>query len=94
MDQKIKEVNLDLNAQIKGLKTTMEVNKIHLRTIQEQVLDQETRLPKRSQTSAATQDIPAWASLKSIEATVMHRRDLSNRYVPAGTSAQYPNQRP
>ncbi|KAK4013086.1 hypothetical protein OUZ56_025326 [Daphnia magna] len=46
MDQKIKEVNLDLNAQIEGLKTTMEVNKIHLRTIQEQVLDQETRLPK------------------------------------------------
>ncbi|KAK4004193.1 hypothetical protein OUZ56_005935 [Daphnia magna] len=70
------------------------VNKIHLRTIQEQVLDQETRLPKRSQTSAATQDIPAWASLKSIEATVMHRRDLSNRYVPAGTSAQDPTQRP
>ncbi|KAK4017872.1 hypothetical protein OUZ56_033807 [Daphnia magna] len=94
MDQKIKEVNLDLNAQIEGLKTTMEVNKIHLRTIQEQVLDQETRLPKRSQSLAATQDIPARASLKSIEATVMHRRDLSNRYVPAGTSAQDPTRRP
>ncbi|KAK4037428.1 hypothetical protein OUZ56_029461 [Daphnia magna] len=93
MDQKIKEVNLNLTAQIEGLKTTMEVNKIHLRTIQEQVLDQETRLPKRSQTSAATQNIPARASLKSIEATVMHRRDLSNRYVPTGTSAQDPAQR-
>ncbi|KAK4017492.1 hypothetical protein OUZ56_032804 [Daphnia magna] len=94
LDQKIKEVNLDLNAQIEGLKTTMEVNKIHLRTIQEQVLDQETCLPKRSQPFAASQDIPARASLKSIEATVMHRRDLSNRYVPAGTSAQDPTQRP
>ncbi|KZR95591.1 Uncharacterized protein APZ42_010599 [Daphnia magna] len=94
MDQKIKEVNLDLNAQIEGLKTTMEVNKIHLRTIQEQVLDQETRLPKRSQISAVTQDISARSSLKSIEARVMHRRDFSNRYVPAGTSAQDPTQRP
>ncbi|KZR95684.1 Uncharacterized protein APZ42_010425, partial [Daphnia magna] len=94
LDQKIKEVNLDLNAQIEGLKTTMEVNKIHLRTIQEQVLDQETRLPKRSQTSAVTQDISARSSLKSIEAKVMHRRDLSNRYVPDGTSALDPTQRP
>ncbi|KAI9550292.1 hypothetical protein GHT06_006572 [Daphnia sinensis] len=66
IDQKIDGVNLDLNARIEGLKTTMEVNEIHLKTIQEQVLDQETRLPKRSQTSTVRQDISTRASLKSI----------------------------
>ncbi|KAI9555892.1 hypothetical protein GHT06_018411 [Daphnia sinensis] len=90
MDEKIKEVNLDLNAQIEGLKTKMEVNQIQLRTIQEQDLDQETRLPKRSQTPGAKEDISNRATLKSIEATVMHRRDLSTRYVPDPTSRPLP----
>ncbi|KAI9550605.1 hypothetical protein GHT06_006279 [Daphnia sinensis] len=94
MDEKIKEVNLDLNAQIEGLKTKMEVNQIQLRTIQEQVLDQETRLPKRSQTPAAREDISNRATLKSIEATVMHRRDLSSRGATMSSSVQDPKPRP
>ncbi|KAI9565071.1 hypothetical protein GHT06_008821 [Daphnia sinensis] len=94
MDEKINEVNLDLNAQIEGLKTKMEVNQIQLRTIQEQVLEQETRLTKRSQTPAAREDNSNRVTLKSIKAIVMHRRDLSSRCVPLNTSVQDPNQRP
>ncbi|KAI9553744.1 hypothetical protein GHT06_018993 [Daphnia sinensis] len=81
MDEKIKEVNLDLNAQIEGLKTKMEVNQIQLRTIQEQ-------------TPAAREDISNRATLKSIEATVMHRRDLSSRGATMSSSVQDPKPRP
>ncbi|KAI9550723.1 hypothetical protein GHT06_006518 [Daphnia sinensis] len=97
MDEKIKEVNLDLNAQIEGLKTKMEVNQIQLRTIQEQVLDQETRLPKRSQTPAAKEDISNRAMLKSIEATdavVVHVPRASRSSRSTGTRRITPVLRP
>ncbi|KAK4037755.1 hypothetical protein OUZ56_029784 [Daphnia magna] len=44
---RIKTVKLDLNAQIKGLRTDTGVSKVHLRTIQEQVIDQGARILSR-----------------------------------------------
>ncbi|KAK4009238.1 hypothetical protein OUZ56_018354 [Daphnia magna] len=76
MDQKIETVKLDLNAQIKGLRTEIGVSKVHLRTIQEQVIDQGARIPSRPQTLSARQDVSTRSTLKSLEATVLHRRTL------------------
>ncbi|KZS06410.1 Uncharacterized protein APZ42_030148 [Daphnia magna] len=69
MDQKIEMVKLDLNAQIEGLRTEIGINKVHLRTIQEQVIDQGARIPNRPQTLSARQDVSARSTLKSLEAT-------------------------
>ncbi|KAK4027431.1 hypothetical protein OUZ56_016477 [Daphnia magna] len=76
MDQKIEMVKLDLNAQIEGLRTEIGISKVHLRTIQEQVIDQGARIPNRPQTLSARQDVSARSTLKSLEATVLHRRTL------------------
>ncbi|KZS03354.1 Uncharacterized protein APZ42_033938 [Daphnia magna] len=84
MDQKIETVKLDLNAQIEGLRTEIGVSKVHLRTIQEQVIDQGARIPSRPQTLSARQDVSARSTLKSLEATVLHRRTL----LDADTSSQ------
>ncbi|KAK4013792.1 hypothetical protein OUZ56_026345 [Daphnia magna] len=76
MDQKIETIKLDLNAQIERLRTEIGVSKVHLRTIQEQVIDQGARIPSRPQTLSARQDVSARYTLKSLEATVLHRRTL------------------
>ncbi|KAK4013817.1 hypothetical protein OUZ56_026370 [Daphnia magna] len=76
MDQKIETVKLDLNAQIDGLRTEIGVSKEHLRTIQEQVIDQGACIPSRPQTLSARQDVSARSTMKSLEATVLHRRTL------------------
>ncbi|KAK4028547.1 hypothetical protein OUZ56_021552 [Daphnia magna] len=76
MDQKIEVVKLDLNAQIEGLRTEIGISKVHLRTIQEQVIDQGARIPSQPQTLSARQDVSARSTLKSLEATVLHRRTL------------------
>lgn len=76
MDQKIETVKLDLTAQIESLRTEMGVSKVHLRTIQQQVIDQETRITSRPQTPSARQEVSARSVLKSLEATVLHRRTL------------------
>ncbi|KAK4013912.1 hypothetical protein OUZ56_026464 [Daphnia magna] len=83
-------VKLDLNAQIEGLRTEIGVSKVHLRTIQEQVIDQGARIPSRPQTLSARQDVSTRSTLKSLEATVLHRRtlldaDTSSRGQPSGT---------
>ncbi|KAK4017716.1 hypothetical protein OUZ56_033422 [Daphnia magna] len=61
---------------IERLRTEIGVSKVHLRTIQEQVIDQGARIPSRPQTLSARQDVSARYTLKSLEATVLHRRTL------------------
>ncbi|KAK4021656.1 hypothetical protein OUZ56_003566 [Daphnia magna] len=76
MNQKIETVKLDFNAQIDGLRTEIGVRKVHLRTIQEQVIDQGARKPNRPQTLSARQEVSVRSTLKSLEATVLHRKTL------------------
>ncbi|KAK4017103.1 hypothetical protein OUZ56_032057 [Daphnia magna] len=90
MDQKIETFKLDLNAQIEGLRTEIGVSKVHLRTIQEQVIDQGARIPSRPRTLSARQEVSARFTLKSLEATVLHRRTL----LDADTSSREQASRP
>ncbi|KAK4037577.1 hypothetical protein OUZ56_029608 [Daphnia magna] len=79
-----------LNAQIEGLRTEIGISKVHLRTIKEQVIDQGARIPSRPQTLSARQDVSARSTLKSLEATVLHRRTL----LDADTSSREQLSRP
>ncbi|KAK4024374.1 hypothetical protein OUZ56_009796 [Daphnia magna] len=75
---------------IKGLRTEIGVSKVHLRMIQEQVIDQGARIPSRPQTLAARQHVSARSTLKSLKATVLHRRTL----LDADTSSREQHSRP
>ncbi|KAK4030924.1 hypothetical protein OUZ56_024310 [Daphnia magna] len=90
MDQKIETVKLDLNAQIEGLRTEIGVSKLHLRTIKEHIIDQGAHIPSRPQTLSARQDVSARNTLKSLEATFLHRKTL----LDADTSSREQPSRP
>ncbi|KAK4013295.1 hypothetical protein OUZ56_025529 [Daphnia magna] len=74
----------------RGPSNEIGVSKVHLRTIQEQVIDQGARIPSGPQTLSARQEVSAWSTLKSLEATVMHRRTL----LDADTSSREQPSRP
>ncbi|KAK4030831.1 hypothetical protein OUZ56_024217 [Daphnia magna] len=67
---------------IEGFRTEVGVSKAHLRTIKKQVIDKETRVPDRPQTSSFRKYVSTRSVLNLLEATLVYRRNLLYADVP------------